>query len=78
MSITLNSEQEVIVTNLIATGNFQTADEVIQVALRLLEKKWQSYQSWLTETREQVKEGIASIDRFVLGVRLELLVLFRI
>lgn len=63
MSITLNSEQEAIVTNLIATGNFQTADEVLQVALRLLEKERQSYQSWLAETREQVKEGIASLDR---------------
>ena len=63
MTITLNSEQETIVTNLIATGNFQTADEVLQVALRLLEKERQSYQSWLAETREQVKEGIASLDR---------------
>ena len=63
MTITLNSEQETIVTNLIATGNFQTADEVLQVALRLLEKERQSYQSWLAETREQVKEGISSLDR---------------
>ena len=63
MTITLNSEQETIVTNLIATGNFQTADEVLQVALKLLEKERQSYQSWLAETREQVKEGIASLDR---------------
>jgi Arc/MetJ-type ribon-helix-helix transcriptional regulator len=37
MSITLNHEQETIVANLIATGNFQTADEVLQVALKLLE-----------------------------------------
>jgi antitoxin ParD1/3/4 len=63
MSITLNPEQESIVANLIATGSFQTADEVLQVALKLLEMERQSYQSWVTDTREQVREGIESLDR---------------
>jgi antitoxin ParD1/3/4 len=63
MSITLNPEQETIVANLIATGGFQTTDEVLQVALKLLEKERHSYQMWLTETREKVQEGIASLDR---------------
>jgi antitoxin ParD1/3/4 len=63
MSITLNSEQETIVANLIATGSFQTADEVLQVALKLLETERQSYQSWVVQTREQVQEGIDSLDR---------------
>jgi antitoxin ParD1/3/4 len=63
MSITLNPEQEMIIANLIATGSFQTADEVLQVALKLLEMERQSYQSWVTETREQVREGIESLKR---------------
>jgi antitoxin ParD1/3/4 len=63
MSITLNPEQETIVTNLIASGSFQTADEVLQVALKLLEKERQSYQSWVAQTRDLVKEGIESLDR---------------
>lgn len=63
MSITLNPEQETIVANLIATGSFQTADEVLQVALKLLEKERQSYQSWVVQTRNLVKEGIESLDR---------------
>jgi antitoxin ParD1/3/4 len=63
MSITLNPEQETIIANLIATGSFQTADEVLQVALKLLEQERHSYQLWVTETREQVKEGIESLDR---------------
>jgi antitoxin ParD1/3/4 len=63
MSITLNPEQETIIANLIATGGFQTADEVLQVALKLLEQERHSYQSWVTETREQVKEGIESLDQ---------------
>jgi Arc/MetJ-type ribon-helix-helix transcriptional regulator len=57
MSITLNTEQETIVTNLIATGSFQTADELLQVALKLLEKERQSYQAWIIETRSLGKEG---------------------
>jgi antitoxin ParD1/3/4 len=63
MSITLNPEQETIIANLIATGGFQTADEVLQVALKLLEQERHSYQLWVTETREQVKEGIESLDQ---------------
>jgi antitoxin ParD1/3/4 len=63
MSITLNPEQETIVTNLIASGSFQTADEVLQVALKLLETERQSYQSWVAQTRDLVKEGIESLDR---------------
>jgi antitoxin ParD1/3/4 len=63
MSITLNTEQETIVANLIATGSFQTADEVLQVALKLLEKERQSYQAWVIQTRDLVREGIESLDR---------------
>jgi antitoxin ParD1/3/4 len=63
MSITLNPEQETIVTNLIASGSFQTADEVLQVALKLLETERQSYQYWVSQTRDLVKEGIESLDR---------------
>jgi antitoxin ParD1/3/4 len=63
MSITLNSEQETIVANLIATGSFQTADEVLQAALTRLETERDSYHSWIVRTREQVKEGIESLGR---------------
>lgn len=63
MSITLTAEQESIVADLIATGSFKTADEVLQAALTLLETDRQSYQAWLTRTRELVKEGIESLDR---------------
>jgi antitoxin ParD1/3/4 len=62
MSITLNSEQETIVANLIATGSFQTADEVLQVALKLLETERKSDRLWVAQTREKVREGIESLD----------------
>ena len=51
------------VDHLIATGSFQTAEQVMQVALKLLEQERQSYQSWVIETREKVREGIESLDR---------------
>ncbi len=63
MSITLNTKQEQIIANLIATGSFQTADEVLQVALELLERDRESYRSWIEQTRELVIEGIESLDR---------------
>jgi antitoxin ParD1/3/4 len=63
MSITLTAEQESIVAELIATGSFQTANEVLQAALTLLETDRESYQAWLTQTRELVREGIESLER---------------
>jgi antitoxin ParD1/3/4 len=63
MSITLNHKQETIVANLIATGSFQTADEVLQVALTLLEKERRSYQAWVAQTRDLVNHGIESLER---------------
>ena len=63
MSITLNTAQEKIVAELIATGSFSNADEVLQTALQLLERERESYRLWVATTREQVKEGIESLDR---------------
>jgi antitoxin ParD1/3/4 len=71
MSITLNFEQETfaerllwrVVANLIATGSFQTVDEVLQVALKMLETERKSYESWIVENRDRVREGIESLER---------------
>ncbi len=63
MSINLTAEQESIVTNLIATGGFQTADEVLQAALTLLETERESHQAWLLRTRELVSRGIESLEQ---------------
>ncbi len=63
MSITLTSEQEKIVQDLLATGKFNTIGEVIQAALHLLEQENCSYQVWVEETKEKVDEGILSLER---------------
>jgi antitoxin ParD1/3/4 len=63
MGIILSMEQEQIVQNLMANAGFQSVDEVLQVALKLLETERQSYQAWLAETQVMVQEGIESLDR---------------
>lgn len=54
MNITLKPEQEIVVQNLLAQGEFQTVDEVIYAALALLETEQQAYQAWLVDTRAKV------------------------
>jgi len=63
MSITFSPEQEQIIQVLLATGRFNSVDEVIQTALRLLAEETLSYQGWLEETRTKIDEGIASLER---------------
>jgi antitoxin ParD1/3/4 len=63
MSITFNPEQEKIIQVLLATGRFNSVDEVIQTALRLLAEETLSEQGWLEETRTKIDEGIASLER---------------
>jgi antitoxin ParD1/3/4 len=63
MSITLNAEQEEIVQTFLQTGQFESAEEVIQVALRLLEQQDGEYQQWLAENRAKVEIGLAELQR---------------
>jgi antitoxin ParD1/3/4 len=63
MSITFSPEQEQIIQVLLATGKFNSVDEVIQTALRFLAEETLSDQEWLAETRTKIDEGIASIER---------------
>jgi antitoxin ParD1/3/4 len=63
MAITLSTEQEQIIEVLLATGKFNSVDEVIQTALRLLEEETFSAQEWIEETRTKIDEGIASLAR---------------
>lgn len=57
MNITLKPEQEKIVQVLLATGEFNSPDEVIQAALRLLEEDYREYQQWLEEVRVKIDEA---------------------
>ncbi|MBG1269283.1 ribbon-helix-helix domain-containing protein [Nostoc sp. WHI] len=63
MSITFSPEQEQIIKVLLATGKFNSVDEVIQTALWLLAEETLSSQGWLEETRTKIHEGIVSLER---------------
>lgn len=63
MGITLTPEQQKIIKDLLATGNFNSVGEVIQAALSLLEQERLAYQVWVDETRANIDEGIVSLER---------------
>jgi antitoxin ParD1/3/4 len=70
MSITLTSEQEQFVQEMIATGRFQKPEEVIQAAFDLLEEHSVQYQQWVNEIREKVDVGLQELNRGE-GIELE-------
>jgi antitoxin ParD1/3/4 len=63
MNIILKPEQAQLIQTQIASGKFANPDEVINTALRLLEKLSAEYAQWIEETREKVNVAIAECDR---------------
>ncbi|MGL5065890.1 MAG: ribbon-helix-helix domain-containing protein [Microcoleus sp.] len=63
MSITLSPEQEQLILAQLATGRYSSREEVLSVALLLLQKFSDDYATWLEETRKKVEIGLAQIER---------------
>jgi len=63
MQITLNQQQEQFIAAQLATGNFTHASEVVNAALRLLEKSQAEDQEWILETRAKVEVAVAEMER---------------
>jgi antitoxin ParD1/3/4 len=63
MSITLTSEQENFVQNLLSTRHYQKSEDVIQAALNLLEEYGIQYEQWVNETQEKVEVGLQELER---------------
>lgn len=63
MNINLKPEQEALIHAKLQSGQYQTVDDVIQVALNLLEEQDKAYVEWVNETRIKIDEGIASLER---------------
>ncbi|MEH1768206.1 ribbon-helix-helix domain-containing protein [Nostoc sp.] len=63
MTINIKPEHEQLIKAQIASGRFTNADEVIDTALRLLEKLNDEYMQWVEETRQKVDVAIAELDR---------------
>jgi len=63
MNISLKAEHEQFIQAQIASGKFANADEVIDLAFKLLEKLDNEYIQWLEQTRQKVEVGLAQIER---------------
>jgi antitoxin ParD1/3/4 len=73
MNIALKPEQEQFIKLQIDRGRFKSADEAVFQAFKLLEEKYQNYESWIEETRQKVEIAVAELDRGE-GVELDLVI----
>ena len=60
MQISLNSHYEMLLQNKVAAGFYESVNEVIQEALRLLEERDQLYEVQLKNLRDEIQQGINS------------------
>lgn len=63
MDIILNPEQEQFIQEKLKSGKYETVDEVIIEAFRLLEERDKHYEQWVEETRKKVTVGLEQLDR---------------
>lgn len=63
MSIILTQEQEQFIRDQMARGRFQSPEELLDQAFKLLEEKYQEYESWIEGVRQQVDEAAEELDR---------------
>jgi antitoxin ParD1/3/4 len=61
--VTIAPEREKIIQNLLDTGRYTNAEEVLAIALELLARLDTEHQTWIEETRQQIAIGIAELDR---------------
>ncbi len=62
-NIALTDQQDELVEELVHSGRYQSASEVVREALRLLEDKIETRQAELDEIRSGVLEGLAQAQR---------------
>ncbi len=60
MQITLNSHYEMLLQNKLATGLYESVNEILQEALHLLEERDQLYELQITNLRNEIQQGINS------------------
>lgn len=63
MNITLNAEQEQFIQAQLKQGRVKSVNELLTQAFKLLEEKYQEYENWIEETRQQVDEAAAELER---------------
>lgn len=59
MTITLRPEHEKLIEEVLRTGSFHDANEVVERALQLLHE----HEKWLVDNRAKIEEGYAAAER---------------
>ena len=59
MTITLRPEHEQLIAEVLRSGAYRDANEVVERALELLRE----HEKWLAETRAKIEEGYAAAQR---------------
>jgi antitoxin ParD1/3/4 len=65
MTIQLKPEQENFIKAQVATGKYNSPQEVVDKMFLVFEKVQDDYEQWLQETRLKIDEGIESLERGV-------------
>ena len=61
--LTITPEHEKLIQNHLDTGRYANAEEVLEIALKLLARLDTEHQAWIEETRQQIAIGITELDR---------------
>jgi antitoxin ParD1/3/4 len=61
--INLTPQQEQFIQEQVERGKFNSAEEVINQALKLLEEEQMAYEAWVEEVRGKVDEAAAELAR---------------
>ena len=63
MNVTLTPELEKLVENKVQSGRYNSASEVVQEALRLMERQDELRADQLNELRERIDKSLAQAER---------------
>jgi antitoxin ParD1/3/4 len=63
MSISLTPNQERFIQTKLQAGKYRSAEEIIEIALRLLDEYDRADGEWVEEVREKIDAAISTSDR---------------
>jgi antitoxin ParD1/3/4 len=63
MTIQLKPEQEKFIKAQVASGKYNSPEEVMDKMFLVFGRLQSEYEEWLTETRSKIEEGIESLDK---------------
>lgn len=63
MNIILNSEQEKFIQSQLKKGRYSNVEQIIDRALKILQKQEQDYENWVNETRKKAEIGLKQLEK---------------